>query len=62
MTNKNQPVKIQELVKPDISLQGKHQAEAESLCEGYSVSCESGFAWTCSGTFSSATEDHDIIF
>jgi len=62
MTNKKQPVKIQQLVKPEVSLPGKQQAEAESLCEGYTVSCGSGFQWTCSGVFSSVADDHDILF
>ena len=62
MTNKNQPVKIQELVKPEAKMENHHHAEVESLCEGYSVTCGSGFQWNCQGVFSSAANDHDILF
>jgi hypothetical protein len=62
MTNKNQPVKIRELVKPEVKWQGKHQAEAESLCEGFHVTCGSGYSYDCSGVYTSVADDHDLIF
>ena len=62
MTNKNQLVKIKELVKPQNNMEVKSQVEVESMCEGFTVSCQSGFSWSCSGKYESVPDDQDILF
>ena len=62
MSTKNQPELIRELVKPQNNLLDQSKiSEVESLCEGFSYSCYSGYSVSC-GSFSDTGNDHDIIF
>jgi len=62
MTKKDKPSTIQELIKPQNELLDHSKtSEVESLCEGFTFSCYSGYGITC-GVFSDAGNDHDIIF
>jgi hypothetical protein len=62
MANNNQPGTPRELIKPQNNLlDHSTTSEVESLCEGFSFSCYSGYGVTC-GVFSDAGNDHDILF